>query len=105
MAMTGWTGGADPDNYLFKLFTEGYLNSSQWLNEEYIDIVTKAKRVMDKEERTALYKQAQVLLQEEAPIIPLANGVMMYPMSKRVQGFVMYPTDEWFFKFVSLSDE
>lgn len=105
MAMTGWTGGADPNNYLFKLFTEGYLNSSQWINEEYIDLVTRAKQVMDREERANLYKEAQVILHEEAPIIPLANGVLVYPMLKRVQGFVMYPTDEWLFKTVSLADE
>lgn len=104
MAMTGWTGGADPDSFLYKLFTKGYLNSSQWLNDEYVALVTKAKQTPDQAERTKLYKQAQVILHDEAPIIPLANGVLTYPMSKRVQGFVMYPTDEWRFNVVTLSE-
>ena len=105
MAMTGWSGGPDPDSFLYKLFTKGYLNSSQWINDEYIDMVTKAKHVSDQAARTEFYKNAQEILKEEAPIIPLAQGVLAYPMSKRVQGFVIYPTDEWYFKFVSLSDE
>ncbi len=104
MAMTGWSGSPEPDSFLHKLFTKGYLNSSQWYHEEYIDLVTQAKRVFDQEKRKELYDKAQVILHEEAPIIPLAQGVLFYTMSKRVNGFIADPVDEWRFETVSLSD-
>lgn len=102
MAMTGWSGSPEPDSFLYKLFTKGYLNSSQWINDEYIDLVTKAKQTPDQEQRKAYYFQAQEIMHEEAPIIPLAQGVLFYPMSTRVKGFQVDPADEWRFELVSL---
>lgn len=103
LAMTGWSGSADPDSFLYRLFTEGYLNSSRWIHQEYIDIVTEAKRVMDQDERTKLYKKAQQILHDEAPIIMLANGTLKRPMRDTVNGYIMYPTDKLDFTTVWLS--
>lgn len=102
ICMTGWSGTADPDNYTFKLFSKGYLNSSRWYHDEYIDLVTKAKQTMDQKQRTKYYLKAQEILYEEAPIVMLAHGVLAYPMRKNVKGFIPSPLDNLEFEYMYL---
>jgi len=92
VAMTGWSGEGDPDDFLYTLFTAGYLNSSRWNNQKYVDLVTKAKMVYTQQERAKLYMQAEKVLMDEAPILMLARGVQFQPMNKKVEGFIIYPT-------------
>jgi ABC-type transport system substrate-binding protein len=92
VGMTGWTGEADPDDWLFNLFTEGYNNSSRWRNKEYVDLVTKAKMVVGVPERSKFYYKAEKILMEEASICMLARGMEFRPMHTKVQGWVIYPT-------------
>ncbi|MFW5799247.1 MAG: ABC transporter substrate-binding protein [Spirochaetota bacterium] len=92
LAMTGWSGEGDPDDFLYNLFTKGYLNSSRWYNDEYINLVTKAKTETTIEGRAKLYKDAQEILLEEAPIVMLAYGMLIQPMKESVNGFVIYPS-------------
>jgi len=91
VAMTGWTGEGDPDDFLYNLFTEGYNNSSRWKNKEYVDLVTKAKFVGSIPERSKFYYKAEKILMDEAPVLMLARGVEFRPMNKKVQGYVIYP--------------
>lgn len=94
MCMTGWSGEPDPNDFLFRLFTPGYLNSARWNNEEYNKLVSDARTVMDVEKRTELYEKAQVILHEEAPIVMLAYGVLTSPMRNYVKGHVIYPSNK-----------
>ena len=91
VAMTGWTGEGDPDDFLYNLFTEGYNNSSRWRNSEYVDLVTRAKLVGTIPERSKLYFKAEKILMEDAPVLMLARGVEFRPMSRKVEGYVIYP--------------
>jgi oligopeptide transport system substrate-binding protein len=57
----------DPDNYLrvaLQRFTA-------WCHEPYLALVEQARRVMDQEKRIALYAQAEQILAEEVPFLPL----------------------------------
>lgn len=45
-----------------------------WRNEAYAGLLEKARRVMDQGERMALYRQADRILIEEAPVIPIGYG-------------------------------
>jgi ABC-type transport system substrate-binding protein len=92
VAMTGWTGEGDPDDFLYNLLTEGYNNSSRWKNKGYVDLVTKAKFVAGIPERSKLYYKAEKILMEDAPVLMLARGVQFRPMNKKVNGFVVGPT-------------
>jgi len=92
VAMTGWTGEGDPDDFLYNLFTEGYNNSSRWKNKEYVDLVTKAKYVAGIPARSKFYYKAEKILMDEAPILMLARGIQFRPMNKKVEGFVVGPT-------------
>ena len=91
----GWTGdNGDPDNFFATLFScsaIGVSNYSSWCNQEFEDLIQKAKTTSDQAERTRLYEQAQVIFKREAPALTLAHSKVFMPMNKRVQGFTMDP--------------
>jgi peptide/nickel transport system substrate-binding protein len=102
ICMTGWSGEPDPNDWLFRLFTAGYLNSARWKNEPYTELVTRARTLSDIDKRAALYKQAQVILNDEAPIVMLAYGVLAAPMRKNVENFIIYPTNKLVLRHVRI---
>jgi ABC-type oligopeptide transport system substrate-binding subunit len=59
----------DPDNFLR---ANPFRRSTRWRNEAYDGLVLEARRVMDQGERMKLYRQADRILVDEAPIVPLA---------------------------------
>ena len=68
--LNGWTADfPDPDNFLRG---SPYPSLTGWQNEDYNQLVERARRVMDQAERMRLYGQANKILVEEAPILPLA---------------------------------
>jgi oligopeptide transport system substrate-binding protein len=64
-----WTADyPDPDNFLRVSYARTWAG---WRDETYGRLVEKARRVADQEERMRLYRQAEEILVEEAPILPL----------------------------------
>ncbi len=79
----GWVGDyPDPDNYLrvaVQLF-------SAWRHQQYFDAIEQARRTLNQAERLALYAQAQRILTEEVPILPLGYDrahLLVKPWVKR----------------------
>jgi ABC-type transport system substrate-binding protein len=107
-AMLGWTGdNGDPDNFLFVLLSIPATqipaqNISFWKNEQFEQLIEKAKVTPNQATRTELYKQAQVIFHEEAPWVPIAHSIVVEPMKKTVEGFVLYPTGKRVFQSVWL---
>ncbi len=91
----GWTGdNGDPDNFFATLFScsaIGVSNYSSWCNQEFEDLIQKAKTTSDQAERTKLYEQAQVIFKQEEPAMTIAHSKVFMPMNKKVQGYVMSP--------------
>jgi oligopeptide transport system substrate-binding protein len=58
----------DPDNFLR---LGSFRNYTGWRHEAYERLLHQARGMMDQEGRMVLYRQAQEILVEEAPIIPL----------------------------------
>lgn len=104
----GWTGdNGDPDNFLHTLLgceAVGGNNRAQWCNEEFNDLVMKAKQTTDIEERTALYEEAQVVFKREAPWATLVHSLSVVPMRKEVEGFVQSPLGDFAFEGVDLAE-
>ncbi|KIP98451.1 MULTISPECIES: ABC transporter substrate-binding protein [Pseudomonas] len=93
--LIGWTGdNGDPDNWLGTLYgcasVDGN-NFSKWCDAEYDKLVVAAKRVTDQEQRSELYRQAQVVLKREVPITPIAHSTVYQPMRTSVKGFQISP--------------
>lgn len=76
LLFAGWMANYyDPNN----LFVEGSWNRLPdqeylWDHQEFKRLIQKAKEVMNQEERINLYMQADCILVEEAPIMPLWYG-------------------------------
>ena len=93
--LLGWTGdNGDPDNFLAVLLgcdAVGGANRARWCHKPFDDLLQQAKTVSDKEERTKLYKQAQLIFKEEAPWVTIAHSVVFQPLRKEVQDFRIDP--------------
>ncbi|QUS35789.1 ABC transporter substrate-binding protein [Falsirhodobacter algicola] len=106
----GWTGdNGDPDNFLAVLLGcaatgEGGANRAQWCNEDFEDLIQKAKITTDEAERTRLYEQAQVVFKDQNPWATLAHSTVFMPMSTRVQGYVMDPLGKHNFSGLDLTE-
>ncbi len=98
----GWTGdNGDPDNFLNTLLgcpsVGSGANRARFCHKVFDDLVQKAKRVTDVNERTALYKKAQVVFKEQAPWVTLAHSIVYRAMSTQVKGFKIDPFGgDWF---------
>jgi oligopeptide transport system substrate-binding protein len=90
----GWLADyPDPDSFLR---ASEWRVLTAWQNEDYDKPIEKARRVMDQEERMRMYRQADRVLVEEAPVLPLFYGrlhllikpwVRKYPTSSMTAGF------------------
>lgn len=106
----GWTGdNGDPDNFLSVLLscaaaTPGGANRAYWCDQEFSDILARAKATSDHEERVKLYEEAQVLFKKAAPWATLAHSTQYVPMAKNVTGFVQSPLGDYTFENVDLSE-
>lgn len=106
----GWTGdNGDPDNFLSVLLScasaqPGGANRAFWCNEEFSDLLAKAKATSDMAERTKLYEQAQVIFKDQAPWATLDHSTVFMPMSSKVKGYVMSALGDHTFDGVELAD-
>ena len=102
--MLGWTGdNGDPDNFLYTLLDKdsiGSNNYSYYANDKLHDVLIEAQTEVDQEKRNALYKQAQEIIHEDAPWIPLVHSTPLLAATADVSGFVPHPTGSDYFKNV-----
>jgi len=68
----------------------------------YDRLVEGAWRAIDQEERMRMYGQADRLLVEEAPVLPLAYGRFHMLVKPWVRKYVASPLMWWFWKDVIL---
>lgn len=93
-----------PDAYpLFQIFTsEGTENYTGWRNPLYDQLVENARREVNQDDRNRLFRQAESLLLEEVPIIPVFYYNSAYLISPEVNGWKPDLMDRHPLKFVSL---
>ncbi len=105
----GWLGGPDPDSNTYNSFhSEGWFNWVNYENEEVDKLLEEARSVSDIEERKSLYREAQQIISDEAPMV-----FIKYPYfaidgqahSTRVKNFVPDPMQDMFFHEVWLEPE
>jgi oligopeptide transport system substrate-binding protein len=72
IARTGWVGDyLDASTFLDLMTTENGNNQTNWSNARYDALIEKSRTVLDKSARFELYREAESILMEESPIIPL----------------------------------
>lgn len=99
MALLGWTGdNGDPDNFLYVLLDKDNAkapdagNISFYKNDQLHEILIKAQQSSDVNERTELYKQAQEIIHNDAPWVPLVHSTPPLLGKKNIVGFNPHPT-------------
>ena len=94
--MLGWTGdNGDADNFLYTLLdkdTIGSNNYTYYSNDKVHELLVAAQSETNEEVRIDLYKQAQEIIFEDAPWVPLAHSTPLLAAKTGVKGFLAHPT-------------
>lgn len=94
--LLGWTGdNGDADNFLYTLLdkdTIGSNNYTYYSNEEVHELLISAQSETNEEKRNELYKQAQAIIHEDAPWVPLAHSTPLLAAKKGVTDYFPHPT-------------
>ncbi|WP_035299216.1 peptide ABC transporter substrate-binding protein [Brevibacillus thermoruber] len=91
IARYGWLGDFnDPINYL-ELFMEkdGGNNDTHWENAEYRKLLTQSATQTDPEKRRELLAQAEAILMDEMPVLPIYYYTQSYVKRDHVQGVLI----------------
>lgn len=94
--MLGWTGdNGDADNFIYALLDEDNIGSNNYTyfkNDEMHDILIEAQTEVDEEKRIELYKEAQEIIHEEAPWVPIAHSTPLLGGANDIEGLLPHPT-------------
>ncbi|KPQ14473.1 MAG: peptide/nickel transport system substrate-binding protein [Rhodobacteraceae bacterium HLUCCO18] len=71
---------------------EGGFNSGYYSNPEVDALLEEARTATDQDRRAELYREMQVIVQEDAPWVFVANWVQNAVTSDRVEGFQLEPS-------------
>lgn len=97
MAQMAWMTN-DPDTLPFLALRtsawpdQGGFNSGYYSNPEVDKLLEGARVATDQDERAALYKQMQTIVQEDAPWVFVANWKQNAVTSDRVENFALQPS-------------
>ncbi|MFU0833547.1 MAG: Periplasmic dipeptide transport protein [Oscillospiraceae bacterium] len=94
ICFAGWIGdNGDPDNFLNLLASQDPgMNVARYNDATYTEMIEKAVKMPDGEERNAIYVQAQKYLAEQAPWLPISHSTILYAVRPNVEGFNLHMT-------------
>jgi dipeptide transport system substrate-binding protein len=92
----GWAGdNGDPDNFLTPQFAcasvESGLNFARYCDPQLDKLIADGKATSTQQQRSALYQQAQTLIQQQALWLPLAHPTAFALHSDKVSGYQVSP--------------
>src|ERR687893_589847 len=106
----GWTGdNGDPDNFLNVLLSsksatpEDALNVAYYKNPELDKVLDQGASTIDENERRELYEEAQVIVYEDVPWVPIEYAEPPLGYQKTVEGVTPNPTGSEAFNPVELT--
>ena len=88
VARMAWVGDyVDPNTFLEMFTSTSGDNKTGWSNKQYDDLIRKAATIADKEKRYEVFQQAEAILLDEVPLIPLYNYTTNNLVSTQLKGF------------------
>lgn len=91
-ASIGWTGGLDPDNDVYLLFTSnGGFNYTKYSNPQVDKLLNEGRTTVDQAKRLPLYRQAEQLIVQDVPFIFINHPVVAQETTKNVQHYFLSP--------------
>jgi len=101
----GWYGDySDPNTFLEIFLSDSTGNHTNWKNAEYDALIAKAMHVSEIDKRNRLYYQAESILMDESPVIPIFTVSMPALLSKKISGFYGNAMSYYPMKHVKLAD-
>lgn len=103
----GWTGdNGDPDNFLHTLLgceaVNGGSNVARWCHQEFNELVMKAKKSANQDQRRPLYLKAQEIFKQELPWVPIAHATIFRVINPKVRGYQIHPIGGDQFRYAEL---
>jgi len=100
----GWIGDyVDPNTFLDMMITDGGNNKTGFSDTRYDEIILReAPKKLDQEERFALYREAETILMEQMPIIPVYTYVSKHLIVPSLRGLPANIMDYYNWKYVYL---
>ncbi|HEY4988257.1 MAG TPA: peptide ABC transporter substrate-binding protein [Opitutaceae bacterium] len=88
MSFSGWIADyPDPLTFLGMMITDGGNNWASWSNKEFDRLIDETTNTADNAKRLEIFQKAEVILLDEAPIIPLYFRPQVYARSPDVHGW------------------
>ena len=107
VARRGWIGDyVDANNFLDLFITDGGNNNTGFADPVYDDLILqRAPRAQTREDRYALFEQAETMLMEQMPIIPIYTYTSKHLIHPSVEGIYPNLMDSLNLKYVRLRTE
>jgi ABC-type transport system substrate-binding protein len=96
--ITFWADYPDPESFLGGTLPD----STGWLHEKYKELINRASEMMDYQERLKLYQQAERILIEEVPLLPVGYPRWDNLVKPWVRRLPFSPTRGWHWKEIIL---
>lgn len=104
IARAGWIADyLDPNTFLDLWVTDGGNNRTGWSHAAYDQLINQASRTANQEKRFSLFQEAERLLSEEAPIMPIYFYQSKSLVHPSVQGWYANVLDRHPWKHLSLA--
>jgi len=104
LAAGSWTADFnDPINFLevFK-YKEASTNNTNWENGKYIDLLNQSGLCMDLEARKALLREAEQILMDQMPIIPIFHFALNYLQREGIEEVALSPLGQIDFRWAQV---
>jgi dipeptide transport system substrate-binding protein len=107
LALLSWySDNGDPDNFftpnLACAAVDGGGNKARWCDARFDALLAQARASTSQAQRSELYRKAQVLLHDNAAVLPLAHRWSLNAVDKRVSGFLETPFGQHDFRAAQL---
>ena len=88
LAVVGWTGQVDPDDFMYDLFhSDGKSNQQGYSNPSLDEMLESGRTTFDRDARRGIYAQAQRIVAEDAPMVFLYINPQAAAMSEKLEGY------------------
>ncbi len=88
-----WLNTADPNPALGFWTCEGPMNFRSSCSEEVDELIAASRQELDEEQRAELLNEANAIMAENLPALPLYQSPVFLARSEHVEGLVPNPTD------------
>ena len=108
MCLIGWSGdNGDPDNFFYPLLDQDSArpdgtaqNYSFWRDPAFHRLMLAGQTLVVDAQRRAVYQQANAMVHDQAPAIPLVHTSVPVILKSKLKGFVPSPNTTYHFNLI-----